>query len=114
MASPFGIALITLAVTYYLNYRPPIDHFGEMAHFASISAVIYGMFAVIAETIGGSVMFYTMYMIGKAIRKIKEENDQRAVQRVNSNPALQNLVLEAAGISTQERNLNHTEPVNRE
>ncbi len=59
-------------------------------------------------------MFYTMYMIGKAIRKIKEENDQRAVQRVNSNPALQNLVLEAAGISTQERNLNHTEPVNRE
>ena len=110
-ATPFGIAFTTLAVTHCQGFRPPIDHFGVMANFASISAVIYGLLAVIAELVGGEIVFYTMMMAGKAWRKIKEENDERAVQRVNSNPALVARILENAGVTIQQdHSFSQTEP----
>ena len=99
MVSPFGIALTTLVVTHRQGFRPPIDHFDEMAQFASISAVFYGMFAVIAELLGGTIVFYTIMMANKAWRKIKEENRNRRIQLVLEDPDSVEEILEALGIS---------------
>ncbi|MCE2500463.1 MAG: hypothetical protein J4G13_06330 [Dehalococcoidia bacterium] len=52
--SPFGIAATTLLVTHLDDAanRPPIAHFDEMAALVSISAVMYGMVAVLVESLG--------------------------------------------------------------
>ena len=86
--SPFGIAATTLLVTHLrdTSNRPSITHFDEMAALVSISAVLYGMAAVLAESLGGKVMFYTLSQIGKAMRAVKEQHEAEFIDKYHTDP----------------------------
>ena len=94
--SPFGIAAATLLVTHLRGeeFRPPIAHFDEMAALVSISAMLYGMVAVIAELIGGRVVFYTLSQIGKALRAVKAEHEAEFIEKMRTDPAYRAEVLD--------------------
>ena len=93
--SPFGIAAATLLVTHLRDkeLRPPIAHFDDMAALVSISAVLYGMVAVIAELIGGKAVFYTLSQIGKAMRAVKAEHEAEFIERIRTDPEFRAEVL---------------------
>ena len=101
--SPFGIAAMTLLVTHLRGeeFRPPIAHFDEMAELVSISAVLYGMVAVIAELIGGRAVFYTFAQIGNALRAIKAEQEAEFIKRFHEDPEFRAKV--HAGVETDGR-----------
>ena len=69
--------------------------FDELAEYASIGAVIYGMTAVTLD-VGGWIMFYTIGAIIKFVDERKSDKDAKAVERVSSNPALLEQAREAA------------------
>lgn len=81
--------------------RPVIAHFDEMAALASISAVLYGMIAVLAESLGGKVMFYTLSQIGKALRAVKAEHEAEFIEKIRTDPEYRAEVL--AGVETDGR-----------
>ena len=60
-ATPFGIALTTIVATHsrHPTVRPAIANFDGMASLVSISAVYYGMIAVVAE-LGGRTVFWAL------------------------------------------------------
>ena len=96
--SPFGIAAATLLVTHLRDreLRPPVAHFDEMAALVSISAVLYGMTAVIIELVGGKAVFYTLSQIGKAMRAVKAEHEAEFIERIRTDPEFRAEIL--AGI----------------
>ena len=100
--SPFGIAATTLLVTHLRGeeFRPPIAHFDEMAALVSISAVIYGMVAVIVELIGGRAVFYTLSQIGRAMRVVKAEHEAEIIEKIRTDPEYRAEVL--AGVPEHE------------
>ena len=93
--SPFGIAAATLLVTHLRDkeLRPPIAYFDELAVFVSISAVLYGMAAVIVELIGGKAVFYTLSQIGKAMRAVKEQHRAEFIEQMRADPEFRAEVL---------------------
>ena len=101
--SPFGIAATTLLVTHLDDAanRPPIAHFDEMAALVSISAVLYGMVAVLAESLGGKAVFYTLSQIGKAMRAVKAEHEAEVIDRIRTDPEYRAKVL--AGVEPDGR-----------
>ena len=101
--SPFGIAATTLLVTHFRDAanRPPVAHFDEMAALVSISAVLYGMLAVLAESFGGRIMFYTLSQIGKAMRAVKAEHEAEVIERIRTDPEYRAMVL--AGVEPDGR-----------
>jgi hypothetical protein len=101
--SPFGIAATTLLVTYFRDEanRPPIARFDDMAGLVSVSAVLYGMVAVLAESLGGKVMFYTLSQIGKAMRAVKEYHRAAVIEQIRTDPEFRAEVL--AGVEPDER-----------
>ena len=104
--SPFGIAAMTLLVTHLRGeeFRPPIAHFDEMAALVSISAVLYGMVAVIAELIGGRAVFYTFAQIGNALRALKAEHEAEIIEKIRTDPEYRAEVL--AGVEPDGRSRN--------
>ena len=102
--SPFGIAAATLLVTHLRGeeFRPPIAHFDEMATLVSISAVLYGMAAVIVELIGGRVVFYILSQIGRALREVKAEHEAEVIEKIRTDPEYRAEVL--AGVELDGRN----------
>lgn len=101
--SPFGIAATTLLVTHLRDEanRPPIAHFNEMAALVSISAVIYGMAAVLVESLGGKLVFYILSQVGKAMRAVKAEHEAEVIERIRTDPEYRAEVL--AGVETDGR-----------
>ena len=92
--SPFGIAATTLLVTHFhdAGNRPVIAHFDQMAALASISAVIYGMAAVLTETLGGKTVFYILSQVGKAMRAVKAEHEAEFIERYRTDPEYRAMV----------------------
>ena len=72
-----------------------------MAALASISAVLYGMAAVLTESLGGKVMFYTLSQIGKAMRAVKAEHEAEFIEKIRTDPGYRAEVL--AGVETDGR-----------
>ena len=77
-----------MLVTHYSDEasRPPISHFDEMAGLVSISAVLYGMVAVIVEVTGGNIMFYILSQAGKAMRIIKAQHRKEFIEQYHNDP----------------------------
>ncbi|CAI8052736.1 hypothetical protein GBAR_LOCUS28858 [Geodia barretti] len=68
-----------------------------------MSALIYGIIAVTLD-IGGQAMFYTIGAIIKFVDERKDNKDAKAVERVSSNPALvQQVIQNAQNTPTKER-----------
>ena len=76
--------MVTWLVT---TYQAGHAGFDQLAAYAGIAAVIYGMLAV-AVDLGGQAVFYTIAAIIKFIDEWKAEKDAKAVERVSSNPEL--------------------------
>ncbi len=101
--SPFGIAATTLLVTHLSDAanRPPIAHFDEMAGLVSISAVMYGMVAVLVESLGGKLVFYILSQVGKAMRAVKAEHEAEFIEKMRTDPEYRAEVL--AGVEPDGR-----------
>ena len=101
--SPFGIAATTLLVTHLrdTSNRSPIAHFDEMAALVSISAVMYGMVAVLVESLGGKLVFYILSQVGKAMRAVKAEHEAEVIERIRTDPEYRAEVL--AGVESDGR-----------
>ncbi len=77
--------------------------FDKLAEYASMSALVYGIIAVTLD-IGGPAMFYTIGAIIKFVDERKDNKDAKAVERVSSNPALvQQVIQNAQNTPTKER-----------
>ena len=57
-----------------------------MAALVGISAVLYGMAAVLAESLGGKIMFYTLSQIGKAMKAVKEQHRAEFMEQIRTDP----------------------------
>ena len=75
-------------MTHFRNdaNRPAIGHFDEMAALVGISAVLYGMATVLAESFGGKIMFYTLSQIGKAMKAVKEQHRAEFMEQIRTDP----------------------------
>ena len=80
-ATPFGIALTTI-VTTHLRFpaaRPAIANFDGMATLVSISAVYYGMAAVVVE-LGGRIVFWALAQWQKDREAARRERRRRSAR----------------------------------
>ena len=77
-ATPFGIALTTIVTTHlrFPTVRPAIANFDGMATLVSISAVYYGMVAVIVE-LGGRTVFWALAQWQKDREAARREQRRR-------------------------------------
>ena len=102
--SPFGIAATTLLVTHLRDEanRPAVAQFDEMAALVSISAVLYGMVAVLVESLGGKTVFYILSQVGKAMRAVKAEHEAEFIEKMRTDPEYRAEVL--AGVKSDGRN----------
>lgn len=88
-----------------------------MAALVSISAVLYGMAAVIVELIGGKVVFYTLSQIGKAMRAVRAHHRAEVIEQIRTDPEFRAEVLSGVkpdGRHRRRRRLRPAAPVNDE
>ncbi len=80
-ATPFGIALTTIVTTHlrYPTVRPAIVNFDGMATLVSISAVYYGMAAVVVE-LGGRIVFWALAQWQKDREAARRERRRRSAR----------------------------------
>ena len=59
--SPFGITAMALLVTHFAgeDYRPVYKHVDKTAEWVDVSALLYGMLAVVLE-LGGRILFWAL------------------------------------------------------
>ena len=88
LASPFGAAAATYGIAVWrLGRLPTLADFDQLAVYASIGVILYGMSAV-AVDLGGQAVFYTIGAIIKFIDERKAERNANAVRVVSSNNEL--------------------------
>lgn len=80
-ATPFGITLTTIVATHlrYPTAGPAIVNFDGMASLVSISAVYYGMIAVVAE-LGGRAVFWALAQWQKDREAARRERRRRSAR----------------------------------
>ena len=80
-ATPFGIALTTIVTTNlrFPTVRPAIANFDGMASLVSISAVYYGMAAVMVE-LGGRIVFWALAQWQKDREAARRERRRRSAR----------------------------------
>ena len=88
LASPFGAAATTYGIAVWRLGRLPVAaDFDELAIYASIGVILYGMSAVVID-LGGQTVFYTIAAIIKFMDERKAARNAAAVRAVSSNDDL--------------------------
>ena len=76
---------------------------------------MYGMVAVLVESLGGKLVFYILSQVGKAMRTVKAEHEAEVIERIRTDPEYRAEVLagvESDGRSRRRRRRRHANSVN--